>query len=89
MRRFLTLLVVSLALVACSEKSAKPDYYVAAFIWPSCHDDAMAREHIWGDGEGVWEVIKRATLVSRDTTNQSNLFGVTRWTTTLQWSRSG
>ena len=59
MKRFLTLLAVSLAFVACSEKSAKPDYYVAAFIWPSCHDDAMAREHIWGDGEGEWEVIKK------------------------------
>ena len=20
-----------------------PDYYVAAYIWPSCHDDPMAR----------------------------------------------
>lgn len=59
MKRFFTLLVISLALVACGEKSAKPDYYVAAFIWPSCHDDAMAREHIWGDGEGEWEVIKK------------------------------
>ena len=59
MKKFLTLLVASLALVACGERSAKPDYYVAAFIWPSCHDDAMAREHIWGDGEGEWEVIKK------------------------------
>ena len=24
-----------------------PDYYVAAYIWPSCHDDPMGREVLW------------------------------------------
>ncbi|MBN2634215.1 MAG: glycoside hydrolase family 99-like domain-containing protein, partial [Bacteroidales bacterium] len=35
------------------------DYYVAAYIWPSCHDDPLAREKIWPEGLGEWEVIKK------------------------------
>ena len=42
-----------------NEKS--PEYYVAAFIWPSCHNDSLAQVHLWGDGEGEWEVIKKGT----------------------------
>ena len=56
----LLLLIVAAALVACGEECAtEHDYYVAAYIWPSCHDDAMAREYLWPEGEGEWEVIKR------------------------------
>ena len=39
--------------------SAKDDYYVAAYIWPSCHDDPLAREKLWHEGIGEWEVIKK------------------------------
>lgn len=35
------------------------DYYVAAFVWPSCHDDSLGHKYLWGDGEGEWEVIKK------------------------------
>ena len=59
MTRLFLLLAVAVALVACGDKAQKPDYYVAAYIWPSCHDDAMAREHIWSEGEGEWEIIKK------------------------------
>ncbi|MBR4849513.1 MAG: glycoside hydrolase family 99-like domain-containing protein [Alistipes sp.] len=59
MKRFFLLFAVAITIVACGEKAQKPDYYVAAFIWPSCHDDATAREHLWPDGEGEWEVIKK------------------------------
>jgi len=41
------------------DKPAKNDYYVAAYIWPSCHDDPLAREKLWGEGIGEWEVIKK------------------------------
>ncbi len=41
------------------EKPAKTDYYVAAYIWPSCHDDPLAREKLWPEGTGEWEVIKK------------------------------
>jgi hypothetical protein len=34
------------------------NYYVAAYIWPSCHDDPLAREKLWKEGIGEWEVIK-------------------------------
>ncbi|MBR5297675.1 MAG: glycoside hydrolase family 99-like domain-containing protein, partial [Parabacteroides sp.] len=37
----------------------KQDYYVAAFIWPSCHDDSLAHVHLWSEGNGEWEVIQK------------------------------
>jgi hypothetical protein len=38
---------------------AKNEYYVAAYIWPSCHDEDMSREALWPDGTGEWEVIRK------------------------------
>lgn len=35
------------------------DYYVAAYIWPSCHHDARFGEMLWPEGEGEWEVIRK------------------------------
>ena len=47
----------------CSQPSknapTKDEYYVAAFIWPSCHDDPVARKALWPEGIGEWEVIKK------------------------------
>jgi len=40
-------------------KPAKSDYYVAAYIWPSCHDDPLARQKLWSEGTGEWEVIRK------------------------------
>jgi hypothetical protein len=60
MKRIILLATIALTLVTCSKKeSIGPDYYVAAYVWPSCHDDAMAREYLWPEGEGEWEVIKK------------------------------
>ena len=55
-----TLMIAALALMlgSCC-KQARPDYYVCAFVWPSCHDDSLAREWIWPEGEGEWEVIRK------------------------------
>ena len=55
-----TLLIAALALMlgSCC-KQARPDYYVCAFVWPSCHDDSLAREWIWPEGEGEWEMIRK------------------------------
>lgn len=55
----LWLCAISCTKQAHNEKS--PEYYVAAFIWPSCHNDSLAQVHLWGDGEGEWEVIKKGT----------------------------
>ena len=41
------------------DKAGVPDYYVAAYIWPSCHDDPMGHEVLWPDGTGEWEIIKK------------------------------
>ena len=38
-----------------------PEYHVAAYIWPSCHDDPVGRRVLWGEGDGEWEIIKRGT----------------------------
>jgi uncharacterized protein YceK len=61
-------LTVSVLLFGCSsgvqsprqeDKAAKNEYYVAAYIWPSCHNDSLGREKLWPDGTGEWEVIKK------------------------------
>jgi hypothetical protein len=41
------------------EETIKNDYYVAAYIWPSCHDDSLGREKLWPEGTGEWEVINK------------------------------
>ncbi|MDR1723870.1 MAG: glycoside hydrolase family 99-like domain-containing protein [Tannerella sp.] len=40
-------------------KSQQNDYLVAAYIWPSCHDDPLAHKKLWPEGIGEWEVIKK------------------------------
>ena len=44
-------------LAACTAK--KTDYYVCAYVWPSCHDDSLAHEWLWPEGIGEWEVIQK------------------------------
>ncbi len=41
------------------KQTVKHDYLVAAYIWPSCHDDPLARQKLWPEGIGEWEVIKK------------------------------
>ncbi|OFX34873.1 MAG: hypothetical protein A2W90_00035 [Bacteroidetes bacterium GWF2_42_66] len=41
------------------EKSAGNRYIVAAYVWPSCHDEPMSREKLWGEGIGEWEMIQK------------------------------
>jgi hypothetical protein len=44
-----------------AQKIMKDDgaYSVAAYVWPSCHDEPMSRESLWGEGIGEWEIIKK------------------------------
>ncbi len=42
-----------------SVEPAKSDYYVAAYIWPSCHHDERFGDILWPEGTGEWEVIKK------------------------------
>ena len=50
MKKLIPILLL-LAFAACSPK--KPDYYVCAYVWPSCHDDSLAHKGLWADGEGL------------------------------------
>ncbi|MGM9759438.1 MAG: glycoside hydrolase family 99-like domain-containing protein [Parabacteroides sp.] len=62
---FLTSLVFGLLTGCCHpsepavEKPVGSDYIVAAYIWPSCHDDSLAHTYLWDQGEGEWEIIKK------------------------------
>ena len=40
-------------------ESNQNEYYVAAYIWPSAHDDPLANKYLWSAGIGEWEVIKK------------------------------
>ncbi len=61
----LAIIGLSLFLFSCSEKKKtvteklNPDYYVAAYIWPSCHHDERFGDMLWPEGTGEWEVIKK------------------------------
>jgi len=67
MKKFIILISCILTIYACStsrQTSVKaslpqPEYYVSAYIWPSCHDDSLAHEYLWTEGIGEWEVIKK------------------------------
>ncbi|MDR1779127.1 MAG: glycoside hydrolase family 99-like domain-containing protein [Tannerella sp.] len=41
------------------DEYADNQYYVAAYIWPSCHDDPLGHKMLWDEGIGEWEVIKK------------------------------
>lgn len=41
------------------KQTVKNDYLVAAYVWPSCHDDPLAHKKLWSEGIGEWEVIKK------------------------------
>lgn len=58
-----TLSILTLLTLTSCRDSNKPisgdDYFVCAYVWPSCHDDSLGRALLWPDGEGEWEVIKK------------------------------
>ena len=40
-------------------KDVEDEYLIAAYVWPSCHDEPMSREKLWGQGIGEWEIIQK------------------------------
>ena len=55
-----------MAVTSCTDKkntvkesSNNSGYYVAAYIWPSCHHDERFGDMLWPEGTGEWEVIKK------------------------------
>jgi len=69
-----TLLFMLIGTVSCNfsrqkqdEQSAEDEYYVAAYIWPSCHHDERFGDMLWPDGTGEWEIIKKGNPRFEDT----------------------
>jgi hypothetical protein len=60
----LSFLIIS-GLYSCTQKqeseNSKSDYYVAAYIWPSCHHDERFGDMLWPEKSGEWEIIKKGT----------------------------
>ena len=63
----LTLLLMVAITTICScvstpqsgQLKEQDEYDVAAYIWPSCHNDPMGRDTLWSEGTGEWEIIKK------------------------------
>lgn len=61
----LSVFVLCCSLLSCTEKNIvsenknNSDYYVAAYIWPSCHHDERFGDMLWPEGIGEWEVINK------------------------------
>src|SRR6056297_2187863 len=57
-------IVAVILLFSCNQtestkSSDTNEYFVAAYIWPSCHHDARFGDMLWPDGMGEWEIIKK------------------------------
>lgn len=63
----LSMMLVISTLISCNQKEKEStvklndDYYVAAYIWPSCHHDKRFGDMLWPEGTGEWEIIKKGT----------------------------
>jgi hypothetical protein len=58
------LIVISLSCAAQDKKKANPQddpYYVAAYVWPSCHYEERNADILWPEGTGEWEIIRKGT----------------------------
>ncbi|MEI7424028.1 MAG: glycoside hydrolase family 99-like domain-containing protein [Prolixibacteraceae bacterium] len=61
---FLSILAYSNGYKVYSQQIIKKNptkYIVAAYVWPSCHDEPRSREKLWGEGIGEWEIIKKGS----------------------------
>ena len=56
----LTILLIAASLSSTAQVKDSP-YYVAAYVWPSCHNDPRGQEVLWPEGTGEWEVIRKGT----------------------------
>ena len=54
-----TLFMLLFGILSAKGQDTTP--YVAAFVWPSCHDEPRSREALWPEGIGEWEVIQKGT----------------------------
>lgn len=43
------------------KQNDKPEYNIAAYIWPSCNHDERFGDMLWPEQTGEWEIIKKGT----------------------------
>lgn len=64
---FMFTVIVSALLNSCKSgpepglQNSDDNYFLAAYIWPSCHHDERFGDMLWPEGMGEWEVIKKGT----------------------------
>jgi hypothetical protein len=63
---FIFIIILTCTFFSCTQKRSNyeplnDDYYVAAYVWPSCHHDERFGDMLWPQGTGEWEVIKKGT----------------------------
>jgi hypothetical protein len=66
MKKWLKMILVCGCFIAVTSHAQKDDrvtleseYFVAAYIWPSCHHDERFGDMLWPEGIGEWEIIKK------------------------------
>lgn len=57
----LFVLFLAAALMFSCKEAKTPQRYVAAVIWPSCHNDSLTLADLWSEGKGEWEMIQKGT----------------------------
>ncbi len=57
---YILVLIPSLSFSQPSDNKSinRKNYTIAAYVWPSCQNDSMARNTFWSQGIGEWEIIK-------------------------------
>jgi len=45
---------------SAQQKVSEDDYTVAAYYWPSLHDESRSRKVFWSEGIGEWEMVQKA-----------------------------
>ena len=65
MRLFWVLVAISSVCYSCNyvknREISADEYYVAAYVWPSCHDGERNAEMLWPEHIGEWEIIQKGT----------------------------
>lgn len=60
MRKYFVITICAILAFSCTgNRKSDSDFIVAAYVWPSCHDDSLAHHYLWEEGIGEWEVIKK------------------------------
>lgn len=56
-----TLVIITSCNPATKDVAAEPEYDIAAYVWPSCHNGERNSKVLWPEGIGEWEIIQKGT----------------------------